>query len=140
MNTKMGTMKRILSVMTALLLALGLMACGAKNTGDAPITSKWKVTTINNNGTITDMTGIWVIVDAVNKVKTPEFTSDGTNFTFSMSGKDHKGTLVQNGNTYELHWDNNSNPNGPAVSKATITGNILEVELKEGIVVTFEAR
>ena len=139
MNKKMSLLKRIFSLLAACILTFGLFACGSYS-GDAPITAKWKVTQINNHGTVTDMTGAWQVVDAVSGTKVPEFTSDGNNFTFSMSGKDHNGTLVQNGDIYELYWDNTNNTNSPKMSTAKITGNVLEVELKDGIVVTFEAK
>ena len=57
-----------------------------------------------------------------------------------MSGKDHNGYVVQNGDVYELYWDNTNNPNSPAMSTATITGNIMEIELKPGIKIIFSTK
>lgn len=136
----MKTLRKTLSIILAFLMVAQFCACGGVSSGNAPITSRWKVTTIDNNGTVTDMTGWWAVWDTVSGAKVPEFTSDGSNFTFSMSGKDHNGYVVQNGDVYELYWDNTNNPNSPAMSTATITGNIMEIELKPGIKIIFSTK
>lgn len=134
----MRKMKKVLSVFIVLLMSFQLLACG-KTVGDAPITSKWKVTELNVNGKVTSLTGAWAVYDKINGTKVPEFESDGTNFTFSMSGKTHPGTVVKNGDVYELYWTN-PNSNSPTMSTATISGDTMVIELKDNIQVTFKAK
>ena len=139
MRDKMKRIKKIFSVFLALFLAVSLCAC-AVNTGGDPITARWKVVSSTLNNTTTSFTGFWGVWDKVSGTKIPEFDSDGNTFTFSMSGKDHNGYVVQNGDVYELYWDNTNNPNSPAMSTATITGNIMEIELKPGIKIIFSTK
>ena len=131
--------KKILSVFLAVFIAINLCACGY-NAGGDPITARWKVVSLTLNNTTTSFTGFWGVWDKISGTKVPEFDSDGNTFTFSMSGKDHTGTVVKNGDVYELYWDNANGPNAVKMSTATINGDILTIQMKDNLTVVFKAK
>ncbi|MBO4701652.1 MAG: hypothetical protein J5625_03195 [Lachnospiraceae bacterium] len=135
----MKRIKKIFSVFLALFLAVSLCAC-AVNTGGDPITARWKVVSSTLNNTTTSFTGFWGVWDKVSGTKIPEFDSDGNTFTFSMSGKDHTGTVVKNGDIYELYWDNASGPNKVRMSTATINGDILTIQMTDDLTMIFKMK
>ena len=135
----MKRIKKIFSVFLALFLAVSLCAC-AVNTGGDPITARWKVVSSTLNNTTTNFTGFWGVWDKVSGTKIPEFDSDGNTFTFSMSGKDHTGTVVKNGDIYELYWDNASGPNKVRMSTATINGDILTIQMTDDLTMIFKMK
>ena len=135
----MKRIKKIFSVFLALFLAVSLCACAA-NTGRDPITARWKVVSSTLNNTTTSFTGFWGVWDKVSGTKIPEFDSDGNTFTFSMSGKDHTGTVVKNGDIYELYWDNASGPNKVQMSTATISGDILTIQMTDDLTMIFKMK
>ena len=131
--------KRIISVVLAVFLAVSLCACANKS-GYDPITSRWKVVSATLNNTTTSFTGFWAVLNKVNRIKVPEFTSNGNTFTFSMSGKDHTGHIVKNGDVYELYWDNAKGPNGVKMSTATKNGDIMTIQMTENLTILFKAK
>ncbi len=131
--------KKILSVFLAVFVAINLCACGY-NAGGDPITARWKVVSSTLNNTTTSFTGFWGVWDKVSGIKIPEFTSDGNTFTFSMSGKDHTGHIVKNGDVYELYWDNANGPHAVSMSTATIDGDILTIQMTDDLTMIFKAR
>ena len=131
--------KRIISVVLAVFLAVSLCACANKS-GYDPITSRWKVVSSTLNNTTTSFTGFWGVWDKVSGIKIPEFTSDGNTFTFSMSGKDHTGHIVKNGDVYELYWDNANGPHAVSMSTATIDGDIMTIQMTDNLTMIFKAR
>lgn len=135
----MKRIKKIFSIILALFLALSLCAC-AGNTGGDPITARWKVVSSTLNNTTTSFTGFWGVWDKVSGTKIPEFDSDGNTFTFSMSGKDHTGTVVKNGDIYELYWDNASGPNKVQMSTATINGDIMTIQMTDDLIMIFKMK
>jgi uncharacterized lipoprotein YehR (DUF1307 family) len=135
----MKRIKKIFSVFLALFLAVSLCACAA-NTGGDPITARWKVVSSTLNNTTTSFTGFWGVWDKVSGIKVPEFESDGNTFTFSMSGKDHTGTVVKNGDIYELYWDNASGPNKVQMSTATISGDIMTIQMTDDLTMIFKMK
>ena len=135
----MKRIKKIFSIILALFLALSLCAC-AVNTGGDPITARWKVVSSTLNNTTTSFTGFWGVWDKVSGTKIPEFDSDGNTFTFSMSGKDHTGTVVKNGDIYELYWDNASGPNKVQMSTATINGDIMTIQMTDDLTMIFKMK
>ena len=135
----MKRIKKIFSVFLALFLAVSLCACAA-NTGRDPITARWKVVSSTLNNTTTSFTGFWGVWDKVSGTKIPEFDSDGNTFTFSMSGKDHTGTVVKNGDIYELYWDNASGPNKVQMSTATINGDIMTIQMTDDLTMIFKMK
>lgn len=135
----MKRIKKIFSVFLALFLAVSLFAC-AVNTGGDPITARWKVVSSTLNNTTTSFTGFWGVWDKVSGTKIPEFDSDGNTFTFSMSGKDHTGTVVKNGDIYELYWDNASGPNKVRMSTATINGDIMTIQMTDDLTMIFKMK
>ena len=139
MRDKMKRIKKIFSVFLALFLAVSLCACG-NNSGRDPITARWKVVSSKLNNTTTSFTGFWGVWDKVSGTKIPEFDSDGNTFTFSMSGKDHTGTVVKNGDIYELYWDNASGPNKVRMSTATINGDILTIQMTDDLTMIFKMK
>ena len=135
----MKRIKKIFSIILALFLAVSLCACAA-NTGRDPITARWKVVSSTLNNTTTSFTGFWGVWDKVSGTKIPEFDSDGNTFTFSMSGKDHTGTVVKNGDIYELYWDNASGPNKVRMSTATINGDIMTIQMTDDLTMIFKMK
>ncbi len=131
--------KKILSVFLAVFIAINLCACGY-NAGGDPITARWKVVSSTLNNTTTSFTGFWGVWDKISGIKVPEFDSDGNTFTFSMSGKDHTGYIIKNGDIYELYWDKSNGPHGVTMSTATIDGDILTIQMTDDLTMIFQAR
>ncbi|MBO4309522.1 MAG: hypothetical protein J5856_00485 [Lachnospiraceae bacterium] len=132
----MRKLKKLLCVLTVLLTMTQFLACG-KNTEAVPITSDWKAQRIEHKGFVTDLTKG---SDDLNDDLIPMFFSDGKDFTFILSGKEHKGYLEQKGNDYELHWDQNQNPRSPELSEATIDGSTLTIDYAKDYIFVFKAK
>ena len=132
-------MKKSISVILVFFMVFSLCACGY-NSGRDPITARWKVVSSTLNNTTTSFTGLWGVWDKVSGTKIPEFDSDGNTFTFSMSGKDRTGTIVKNGDIYELYWDNASGPNKVQMSTATINGDILTIQMTDDLTMIFKMK
>ena len=132
-------MKKSISVILVFFMVFSLCACGY-NSGRDPITARWKVVSSTLNNTTTSFTGFWGVWDKVSGTKIPEFHSDGNTFTFSMSGKDRTGTIVKNGDIYELYWDNASGPNKVQMSTATINGDILTIQMTDDLTMIFKMK
>jgi hypothetical protein len=132
-------MKKSISVILVFFMVFSLCACGY-NAGRDPITARWKVVSSTFNNTTTSFTGFWGVWDKVSGTKIPEFDSDGNTFTFSMSGKDHTGTVVKNGDIYELYWDNASGPNKVRMSTATINGDIMTIQMTDDLNMIFKMK
>ncbi|MBO6088947.1 MAG: hypothetical protein J6P37_01355 [Lachnospiraceae bacterium] len=132
-------MKKSISVILVFFMVFSLCACGY-NSGRDPITARWKVVSSTLNNTTTSFTGFWGVWDKVSGTKIPEFDSDGNTFTFSMSGKDRTGTVVKNGDVYELYWDNSNGPNKVRMSTATISGDIMTIQMTDDLTMIFKAR
>lgn len=113
--------KRVLFIAVIMVMALScLCSCGSSgNSGNADITSKWKIIEMGSSGKKT--TYDIIPVTSID----PHFScTDGKNFTFSLNGKDHTGTLTESGGVYILDLDD-SDKN----MEAKISGNKMTLSI-----------
>jgi hypothetical protein len=98
-------------------MALCLAACGGAGPQNAKITSAWSIVEMTVNGK--SMT----YDDSNRDAKAPQFScADGTNFTFTNSGKAHTGTLEKSGEKYILHYSDSNK-----TMEATISGKQMTI-------------
>lgn len=92
-----------------------------KITGNALITDNWQILIMTVNGKTVTYEGIPVDSFA------PEFScSDGINFTFSLKGKSHSGTLTESGGVYTLNYKDTTK-----TMKAKISGNRMTITIAD---------
>ncbi len=103
--------KKLLCLITFLVVLSGLTACGKSGTGEADISSDWKLVEMTVSGTTSTYD------DTNRDIYSPRFESpDGKVFTFTLKNKAHTGTIEKSGDKYILNF-NDSNRNMEAVIK-----------------------
>ena len=111
-------MKKVLRIAVVVMALMGLSACGGGASDDAPITSAWKCVQVTVKGETRTNLG----------EAAPKFsTTDGTNFVFTLDGKDHNGTLSQEGDKYTFNYDDTASK-----MEATIKGSTMTVVVVGG--------
>lgn len=97
--------KRVLFIAVIMLMALScLCGCGSsEKSGNADITSKWKIIEMGYSGSKTTYDVIPVTsID-------PHFScTDGEHFTFTLNKKEHTGTVTGSNGVYTLTLDDTS--------------------------------
>lgn len=123
----------LFAVMAVMVLGC-LCACGSSGNGadtsDADITSSWKLVEMTVSGkterydNFPDIGG-----------RAPKFScTDGKNFTFTLNGKSHTGTLTESDGVYTLNLSDSK-----AKMEAVISGNKLTLSLADGAgIIVFE--
>ncbi len=96
-------------------LLIGLLAgcgkSGSDDTGDAAITSKWKIVEFTVNGETSRPTEEPFYVRLFIAGMDPAFScKDGENCVFHLGKKDHKGTVVQEDDKYVIYYDDTKKP------------------------------
>ena len=109
--------RRLLCVVMVVAMALCLAACGGADSKNAKITSAWSIVEMTVNGKSMPYD------DSNRDAKAPQFScTDGTNFTFTNSGKAHTGTLEKSGEKYILHYSDSNK-----TMEATISGKQMTI-------------
>lgn len=108
----MKTMKKskvFIVVCCLLMTAVLICGCGAATTGDAPITSKWKLKEYTVNGKTTVIADQSLALRIFSAKDNPSFQcKDGVNCTFTNLRKARKGTVTQEDGKYIITYDNTS--------------------------------
>jgi len=133
----MGMRKKqtILILMTAVIcLVFAMTGCGSAQavsldeSGNAPITSAWKLVQFTVNGKVTKMADEPWWVKVMLNDKNPKFSSsDGVKCVFSNNGKSHEGQMTLEDGVYNIAFGN-----AEASMEAVISGKTLVITSKNG--------
>ena len=120
------------------LIGMVFMVSGSGQSGDAKITSKWKISETMVNGNVTREADYSPIVRLFTSKDAPKFkvSKDGASCVLTIGQKNHKGTVTEEDGKYIIDFDDSySNMIGE------ISGNKLSLTNEKGtVLLLFETK
>jgi hypothetical protein len=120
------------------LIGMVFMVSGCGQSGDAKITSKWKISEMMVNGKVTREADYSPIVRLFTSKDAPKFkvSKDGASCVLTIGQKNHKGTVTEEDGKYIIDFDDSySNMIGE------ISGNKLSLTNEKGtVLLLFETK
>lgn len=115
--------KRVCLLCSILCVMCLLLGCGSSDSSsNASITDDWQLIEMTVNGK-TEKLKKGIPADSPSLA--PQFScTDGTNFTFSLNGKSHSGTLTEANGVYTLNYKD-----GGKTMEAKISGNRMTITI-----------
>lgn len=120
-------MKKNVCLLCSVLCVMYLLwGCGSSDSsGNASITDDWKCVECEVDGKRTTDEAI-SFDNPLLLGRSPSFScTDGTNFTFSLNGKNHSGTLTESEGVYTLNYNDTTKKMEAQISGNRMTINVV---------------